>query len=251
MHLPNLASRSRLVTLCAAGVLFGPFGLVATAAHAAPVRPGSVAVPGVADAVNVPRTDVAVRFVPRSYHTGSTPIGVTVRADMLVVQASPALSADALALLAEDAALKLDANGSISVASARRVRPDGLFKLTFAHDVAQPLLVKLAQALAAAVPVTDVYPALARVSGYAFTDDKLIVSATNFNAGISSLLNMSYWRFTSARTWLDTSLKLLNVTKPFLTPARIASSCAPMRTSKNSSKLEATIHKYLSRSSKG
>ena len=72
-----------------------------------------------------------------------------------------------------------------------------------------------------------------------------------FNAGISSLLNTLYLRLTNACAWLDTSSKVSAVTKPFLTPSRMASSCASMRTSKNSSMLESTIHKNFKRSSKG
>ncbi|MCC7070597.1 MAG: S8 family serine peptidase [Deltaproteobacteria bacterium] len=152
------------------------FALSATLAAAS----SSVVDVGAAPGPAAPSPDA--RFLrARAYRSAGRAVPVLPRADVLLVRLPPATTADAVAALVEERALGLAlADGSraadhVLVASARRVRPHGLFLVELAAPAPRAALALVATDLAG---VTDgVWPALGRQRGRAFADDRLVVTA--------------------------------------------------------------------------
>ena len=113
------------------------------------------------------------RFSPRSYVSGGRVVPVSARKDMLAVHS--ALSAPALAVLVEKAALKAAPEARIaSVKLLHRAR--ALTLVEFAVPLSQVELAALAAAIEGSA--VRVYPVLSRMSGRAFADDYLVVTAS-------------------------------------------------------------------------
>jgi MYXO-CTERM domain-containing protein len=116
------------------------------------------------------------RFGPRRYVSAGHEVPVTARDDLLVVKVR-GLEPSAVASLVEESALKL--SSEIRVQGARLLREDGLVVVELAPAFHAPrrALVALAREVAGRSGVVQVYPALARVTGRAFADDRLVVTA--------------------------------------------------------------------------
>jgi subtilisin family serine protease len=119
------------------------------------------------------------RFERRAYQSGGKAVVVEVATDHLALRANPGTDPALLALAAEDAAAKVAPPGAWpKVSGAVLARPHGLFLVRFAEALPRELLVSLAAALEGHPAVARVYPGLARATGRAFSDERLVVTAS-------------------------------------------------------------------------
>lgn len=146
-----------------------------------PVLAFAVAAAGTSPGTPVAGTPFAERFRPRSYFTGDREVPVTARRDMLAIRirgdrGDHVLVSD-VATLVEDAAVKLGAT-SVRIQRVQRLRP-GLVSVQLTDALPRLLLVELARM----IDLNDlndgvrVYPVLARMTGRAFADEHLAVTA--------------------------------------------------------------------------
>lgn len=128
---------------------------------------------------NASAPSVEERFAPRQIVTGGQPIRVDFTRDHLALRVVPSTSTDALALLVEEQLSKLTAGSDLwpRLIEVIRARPHGLYVVRFDDELPTPLLVELAQRLAAVDGIAHVLPGLRRRSGRAFYDERLILTA--------------------------------------------------------------------------
>jgi subtilisin family serine protease len=147
----------------------GPAGIAGLAAFAVSLSTAAGAAPSIDE-----------RFGPRRYRQAEgRVVPVSARSDLLVVRT--ALPPDEVATLVERAVELVvggqPADPALRVAGARLVADHGLVAVELAGDAPKKELVAVARALAAHPAVLQVYPALSRMTGRAFADDRLLVTA--------------------------------------------------------------------------
>ena len=116
------------------------------------------------------------RFAPRAYVTGGREVPVVAKKDMLALRT--ALPPDRIAGVVEDAIVKLGAT-NVRIAKITQLRRGELVSVELVDALPRALLVALARTVEiAGNGEVRVYPVLSRMTGRAFADENLVVTAS-------------------------------------------------------------------------
>lgn len=141
---------------------------------------GSLAVLASTAALAATPTD-SQRFAPRFYDSGGRQVVVEAASDLLVVRTRQTLDRELVTQLAATAlarvASKQSDASSVRIGAVRLLQKHGLFLVELRNLATRPVLLGLVDELQRSDRVLQVYPVLKRVSGRAFYDDHLVLTA--------------------------------------------------------------------------
>lgn len=120
------------------------------------------------------------RFAFRHYRVADQQVGVESLKSAVALRASPETSTQTLTAIVEETAARLAEKNEQWMLLAQPVSlmaKHGLFLVTFQHEASNEMLAKLAKELSESPSVMAVYPVLSRVTGRAFYDEHMSVTA--------------------------------------------------------------------------